>query len=1280
MSKRLFALIALLAVLALTLTGCSLFADDGTGDDGGGGSGSGTADDPVTITYMVDGELFLKQVVMPTTVETTSRPNKAGYTFIGWYADEACTTPFDFDDYFADEAKTDVTVYAGFEEIVATAVTIIYMADGGQFEVQPVDDGVTAPTTRIPGKAGHKFTGWYEDEACTQLFDFDAYFAQDEKTSVIVYAGFEVDEDAIIQIIYYVDGNVAHTQNVTAQTSASDADAPHKAGHKFTGWYADAACTELFDFDAYFASSRRNTVSVYAGFDEIADVLLHYSVDGEVAHTQTVAYDTTASDFADPVKDGYTFIGWFADAACETPFDFESYFAQTDKAAETTVYAGFEEIIEIFYYVDGTLTWTQVVSDDTTAAIPNEPGKAGYSFAGWYDKEGDGAKLFDFEAYFASEQKTDVNVYAHFERIAEDAVQISYFADGQPWRTQVVEGDVVTPATVDDPVKEGYVFAGWYEDAAFENPFVLDDFVASQDKDNITVYARFDVVTVTLTFMSQGVVHDAAEVTIESAAPSVADPERDGYEFIGWYVDADCTKPFVYDDAFDGYFVAGAQDMTVYAGFARVATITYLADGASPATQTQTVTSATGASTAQTPSKPGYNFVGWYLEGEEERFDFGAYFEFSTERQDVTLRARFEVRTVYIYYIDDPEGDPAGIWQTQRVTIETEQEISAVPVKSGYTFAGWFEDVDCTEPFDFDAYFADPDKQSVSVYAGYESAAVTTVITYYVDGVQFAQQSVTSVDDPQFNGKPVKFAHKFTGWYEDEECRTVFEYDKFMTSSDRGATKSVYAGFALSVDHIDEDGDGICDIDGHSDKVLVYTDNSGLELFDYRIGFISGNAANNSVNLAQAIPGGSDFTLVGGDGYAALSGNTLTAIAATPTATTVRLKYIADSRNGAKIAKTVKVHVLKGYTNVTGGTWDHLYYTVMGYRQGTRPSWAEEDVPDTVNVCIQTELTAEAGKNFFFYDYGYEPNRDLYTTVGDSPYTLNMYGNALPIDVTAIMTDTTSPENTRGVVFRLEWVNKQINVTDLHMYSTSRSGIYFGAHGSTGNVIPVFNITHCLVEGADTHIDITASIVNIDGSVLSQASGAIIKAQTTSYPGCDININNSVLADSGMTGILLWGTSGGSSADQCEVNFTGFADFYIWTKRDNINLIRREDFKDGWIGDIEYKAALSTFDREIASSDYDAYFSTDSSGNEYINLVGIRLATSDLSANTSAVKGLSAFGVNQFKLDVGSMANTSDLFVLDTDRTSFGSGTWYDPSATVYGDADLNYELNFGRS
>ena len=1237
MSKRLFALIALAAVLALTLTGCSLFGggDGDGGGDGGDGGGTGTAADSAAITYMADGELFLKQVVGPNTTETTSRPYKAGYTFTGWYADEACTTPFDFDAYFASQEKADVTVYAGFEEIVATVVAIVYMSDDVQFETQIVEDGVTAPTSRRPGKAGFRFTGWYADEECTQLFDFDAYFAQDEKTSVIVYAGFEVDEDAIIQIIYYVDGNLAHTQNVTAQTSASDADAPHKAGRKFTGWYADAACTKLFDFDAYFKSSPRNTVSVYAGFDEIVNVLLHYSVNGEIEHTQTVAYNTTASDFPDPVNVGYTFIGWFADAACETPFDFVSYFAQTDKATETTVYAGFKEIIEIFYYANGEQFATQTVDDDTTAAIANQPSIKDHVFVGWYDGEGADAQKFDFDAYFADPDKTDVTVYARFDRLAEDAVQITYVADGLSWLTQVALGDVVTPATVDDPVKEGYVFAGWYEDAAFKTPFDLDAFIARQDKDDITVYARFDVVTVTLTFMSQGVVHYADEVTIESAAPSVAAPERDGYEFIGWYVDADCTEPFVYDDAFDGYFGAGAADVTVYAGFARKATITYLADEALPATQTQIVTSATDAPTAKTPSKQGYDFVGWYLEGEEEKFDFGAYFEFSTERQDVTLHARFKVRTVYIWYYADPSSDER--FHTQPVTIDTKEEYGAVPTKQGYVFKAWYTTPECVEEFDFDDYFADPDKQSVSVYAGYERAALTTVITYYVDGVQFAQQSVTSVDDPQFNGKPVKFAHKFKGWYEDADCKTKFEYDKFMASSDRGAAKSVYAGFKLLVTHIDEDGNGICDIDGHSDKVLVYTDNSGLELFDYRIGYISDNAANNSVNLAQAIPGGSGFNLVGADGYVTLDGNKLTAVGATPSDTPVLLQYIAESRNGDTIAKTVKVHVLKGYTNVSG-EWSDLYNAIM--QSG-----------DVRNVVVQSTMTspADAAKSdgFVFIDYDYDISLDnrKYPEAGPSPYTLNLYGNALKWDVSSMIM--------KGIdIFRIEWIAKTINITDVHMFGgtnvASATGAYFVANGSTVPTTPVFNVTHCLTDNGLQHYRVGSSSVNIKNSIHINSHDAVIKAGSGSEPGNNIVIENSVLANSDTSAILIWGVSS-------SIRFKGFVDVYNWKDRDDPKVVIDEEV----IKNSEIK-------KELQNSKFDQYF-VGSGGKDYTNLVALRI---DIDANITDNAGMGIVTAEYTKKLGFIPLGTAYLTLINKG----------DPLATMYDNPSLNYELNFGRS
>lgn len=693
--------------------------------------------------------------------------------------------------------------------------------------------------------------------------------------------------------------------------------------------------------------------------------------------------------------------------------------------------------------------------------------------------------------------------------------------------------------------------------------------------------------------------------------------------------------PFDYQEFFANYFTAGASDVTVYAGFARIATITYLADGATPASQEQTVTSSTSVSAARTPKKPGYDFVGWYREGEQEEFDFAAYFEPDAERQDVTLHARFKVRTVYIWYYADPSSDER--FHTQPVTIDTKEEYGAVPTKQGYVFKAWYTTPECTEEFDFDAYFADPDKQSVSVYAGYESAAVTTVITYYVDGVKFKDQSVTSVDDPQINEKPVKFAHKFTGWYEDEECRTVFEYDKFMTSSDRGATKSVYAGFVLSVDHIDEDGDGICDIDGHSDKVLVYTDNSGLELFDYRIGYISGNAANNSVKLAQAIPGGRDFTLVGGDGYAALSGNTLTAIAATPTATTVRLKYIADSRNGDTIAKTVKVHVLNGYTNVSG-EWSDLYNAIM--QSG-----------DVRNVVVQSAMTAPANAaksdGFVFIDYDYDISLDnrVYPEAGPSPYTLNLYGNALKWDVSSMIMN--------GIdIFRIEWIGKTINITDVHMFGgtnvASATGAYFVANGSTVPTTPVFNVTHCLTDNGLQHYRVGSSSVNIKNSIHIHSHDAVIKAGSNSEPGNNIVIENSVLANSDTSAILIWGVSS-------SIQFKGFADVYNWKDRDDPKVVIDEKF----VKNSEIK-------KELQNSKFDQYF-VGSGGKDYTNLVVLRI---DIDANITDNAGM-GFVTAEYTKKLGIIPlGTAYLTLINKG----------DPHATMYDNPSLNYELNFGRS
>ena len=59
---------------------------------------------------------------------------------------------------------------------------------------------------------------------------------------------------------------------------------------------------------------------------------------GSAVAAQTVAENKTATKPKDPVRDGYTFTGWFADSECKTAFDFK-----TAVKADITVYAGWKE-------------------------------------------------------------------------------------------------------------------------------------------------------------------------------------------------------------------------------------------------------------------------------------------------------------------------------------------------------------------------------------------------------------------------------------------------------------------------------------------------------------------------------------------------------------------------------------------------------------------------------------------------------------------------------------------------------------------------------------------------------------------------------------------------------------------------------------------------------------------------------------------------------------------------------------------------------------------------
>ena len=459
----------------------------------------------------------------------------------------------------------------------------------------------------------------------------------------------------------------------------------------------------------------------------------------------------------------------------------------------------------------------------------------------------------------------------------------------------------------------------------------------------------------------------------------------------------------------------------------------------------------------------------------------------------------------------------------------------------------------------------------------------------------------------------------------------------------------------------------------NDDPVLVAYDTSKLALYSYRVGYIQGDADNNTVDLTKALPESSNFSIAD-TSLATISGNTLTANKPGKTTMTYTTKDVTTDET---VTRTIDFTVLDGYTNVD--TWDELYSAV-------RVEGA------TANVCVQAELTATAGKNFLFVDY----TTPDYAGEDPSPQTLNLYGNMLKWDTSAITTTGTT-------LFQIDWCDKTINITDVHMAGDTAetdennsidlsqfegNGAFFSAMGSK-DVRPTFNITHCLTENTQKHISVRATEVNIDGCVIRNGADALVAAETyPGYPGAEININNSVLANSVVCGVILWSSAKAgnvqNNGDYCTVNLTGFVDFYTWKNRTNTKLMPGNDPSGSFVVDT----VNTMVGQEIGKSKFDKFFvytspDADKSG-QYINLAMIRLSSGDVDPNASTINGYEELGLMMPTEDIlpglaYSIIKNCDLYALDPENADLESNTWINPLATMANNPNINDELVYGR-
>lgn len=676
-------------------------------------------------------------------ISTLENPTKAGYTFTGWTPNVPSTMPAE---NLTVEAKWQINQYTlTFDSVGGTSIDAI---------TQDYNSDVTAPND--PEKQGYVFGGWYTD----------ANYA--EGTSATVPQNMPAEN-----ITYYAKWAPATNTKYTVETYQMDTD----------GNYAETATSSVEKFDGttdVLLTLTDDSIKPSEGFslDEDKSVLtgtvaadgslvlkvyferntynLITNVDG-VTTKIPYLYGAAVSIPTTPIKTGYTFGSWSPSVPANMP------------AKDVTVTA--QWIGNTYTVTFDTAGGSDVQSANVTYGLTYgnalstiNPTKTGYTFEGWYLDSTYQTKVTE-ETTVATD--SDHVLYANWTPInykvtlqlnggvlgEEESKEISI-----PYASKYLVwiGDLI-------PTKSGYDFDGWYFENDFTTKVEAETVVSNTFAHNLYAKWTASKYGVTLDLVG-GTLSEGTESSIEVAYDSpygmIPEPTRAGYTFAGWYLASDYSGSAVTSSTIvatpyahslyakwtandntkyiiehylmgtDGQYsiersgytdktgitdtvitltsdnvterngftfdseninnvltgtIAGNESLVLKVYYYRnLYDLTTVIDGAKT-----TVSYYYGQSvkTIADPVKTGYTFEGWYT---DNTYTIKAEVPTSMPYENVVLYAKFSINQYTLSFKTNGGSAIAPIQQNYATAITVPDN----PTRTGYTFAGWYDNVD----------------------------------------------------------------------------------------------------------------------------------------------------------------------------------------------------------------------------------------------------------------------------------------------------------------------------------------------------------------------------------------------------------------------------------------------------------------------------------------------------------------------------------------------------------------------------------------------------------
>ena len=640
--------------------------------------------------------------------------------------------------YEFDKWTPEITKVTSNQEYKATyketknKYTVTYINDGEEYHKETALYGSVITEIQDPTKEGYTFTGWYtkDNEKITHPITVTK--------NITLYSKYEVNS---YKVSYYNEGTkyIEDQQINYGENALKPNTDPSKIGYTFKYWSLKENGEEY-----EFSTKITKDIALYAVY-EINKYTVTYINEGTEYHKETALYGSVITSIQDPIKEGYTFIGWYNE-------NNEKVTHPITVTEDITLHSKYEinTYTVSFYHNNEKYVEDQKVNYGESAVKPSEdPTKEDYNFSGWVIK-GTNNK-YDF----TSKVTKDIELESSFT--AKPTYTVTFKIGNEVILTEnVIEGHKVT--SKEAPYKKGYLFDKWYSDEGLTIENNFDEKIMG----NKTIYGKYNENKHTVTYINEGTTYYTEEVldSFTAKGPST-NPEKDGYTF----------KYFSKDKkvAFD-YSAEITEDITLYAVYEiNTYTVTYINEGSEY--HKEELTYGSKHEKIEDPFKTGYTFIGWYNEN-EEKVEYPI-----TVTKDITLHSKYEINKYTVTYINEGVKyieDQQINYKEKAVKPETN------PSKIGYTFKYWSLKEN-GEEYNFNSEIT----ENTTLYAVYNINKYTVTFKNY-DGSTLQEETLEYGTLPKYKREaPTRettkeYTYTFKGW--DKEITEVTNNQEYIAT------------------------------------------------------------------------------------------------------------------------------------------------------------------------------------------------------------------------------------------------------------------------------------------------------------------------------------------------------------------------------------------------------------------------------------------------------------------------------------------------------------------